>query len=208
MTSMISWRLGVSIHFDNSESFNMAYLAIRGSGAVNGVSRLHGEVSRHLFSPLFPRQSINEIPIGHVTNGVHMPSWDSAFADKLWTEACGKNRWKGELGTLEQDIDKLPDETLWQMRNDCRNELVNFTRKRFEAQSCIAGQSQEFLDSIKKVFNPGTLTLGFARRFVPYKRPNLLLHDPERFIRILTNPERQVQLVIAGKAPPFDEGRK
>ena len=194
--------------FDTSESFNMAYLAIRGSGAVNGVSRLHGEVSRHLFSILFPRQPIAEVPIGHVTNGVHMPSWDSIFADKVWTEASGKNRWKGELETLEQDITKIPDETLWQMRNDCRNELVNFIRKRFATESDIAGQSPEFIDSAKQIFNPNTLTLGFARRFVPYKRPDLLLHDQERFVRILTNQEHPVQLVIAGKAPPFDESGK
>ena len=80
---------------DSSESFNMAYLAIRGSGAVNGVSRLHGEVSRHLFQPLFPQWPMNEVPVGHVTNGVHMPTWDSPSADDLWTEACGKNRWLG-----------------------------------------------------------------------------------------------------------------
>src|SRR5664279_1055717 len=194
--------------FDRSESFNMAYLAIRGSGAVNGVSRLHGDVSRHLFSVLFPRQPINEIPIGHVTNGVHMPSWDSVFADKVWTEACGKNRWKGDLETLEEDISKIKDETLWQMRNDCRNELVNFIRKRFEEQSRVAGQSSEFIENAKEVFSPHMLTLGFGRRFVPYKRPDLLLYDEERLIRILTHPEHPVQLVIAGKAPPFDESGK
>ncbi|MDQ6903096.1 MAG: alpha-glucan family phosphorylase [Bacteroidota bacterium] len=194
--------------FDTSESFNMAYLAIRGSGAVNGVSRLHGEVSRNLFSILFPRQPIDEVPIGHVTNGVHMPSWDSKFADKVWTEACGKDRWKGDLEMLEQDIIKIPDETLWQMRNDCRNELVNFTRNRFAEESNVAGQAPEFIDSAKQIFNPKTLTLGFARRFVPYKRPDLLLHDEERFVRILTDSEYPVQLVIAGKAPPFDESGK
>lgn len=194
--------------FDTSESFNMAYLAVRGSGAVNGVSRLHEDVSRHLFSILFPRQPIHEVPIGHVTNGVHTPSWDSIFADKVWTDACGKNRWKGELETLEQDINKIPDETLWQMRNDSRNELVNFTRERFAAESDVAGQSSEFIDSAKHIFNPNTLTLGFARRFVPYKRPDLLLHDPERFVHLLTNPEHPVQLVIAGKAPPSDESGK
>src|SRR5664279_2247148 len=193
---------------DRSERFNMAYLAIRGSGAVNGVSRLHGNISKHLFSILFPRQPIDEIPIGHVTNGVHMPSWDSIFADKVWTEACGKNRWKGELETLERDITKIPDETLWQMRNDCRNELVNFIRKRFEEQSRVAGQSSEFIENAKEVFSPHMLTLGFGRRFVPYKRPDLLLYDEERLIRILTHPEHPVQLVIAGKAPPFDESGK
>lgn len=193
---------------NTSESFNMAYLAIRGSGAVNAVSRLHGEVSRHLFSVLFPRQPISDVPVGHVTNGVHMPSWDSAIADKIWTNACGKGRWKGGLETLEKNISELPDETLWQLRNECRNELVNFTRKRWEAQGGIAGRTPGLKAPVKKIFNPDTLTLGFARRFVPYKRPNLLLHDPERLIRILTNPEHPVQLVIAGKAPPFDEAGK
>jgi glycogen phosphorylase len=83
---------------DASADFNMAYLAIRGSGAVNGVSRLHGSVSRHLFAPLFPRWPVDEVPVGHVTNGVHMPTWDSAAADEIWTHACGKDRW---LGTTE-----------------------------------------------------------------------------------------------------------
>ncbi len=83
---------------DASEAFNMANLAVRGSGSVNGVSRLHGEVSRHIFAPLFPRWPEDEVPIGHVTNGVHMPTWDSAAADSLWTEACGKDRWLGDDG--------------------------------------------------------------------------------------------------------------
>ncbi|QOW12029.1 glycosyltransferase family 1 protein [Kaistella flava (ex Peng et al. 2021)] len=200
--------LGRANPFDTSEYFNMAYLAIRGSGAVNGVSHLHGKVSKSLFNILFPRQPISEIPIGSVTNGVHMPSWDSSFADKVWTDACGKNRWKGGLETLEEDIHKIKDETLWQMRNDGRNELVNFIRDRFEAQSDVADQSPEFIENAKHVFNPNTLTLGFARRFVPYKRPDLLLHDEERFVRILTNNEHPVQLVIAGKASPFDESGK
>jgi starch phosphorylase len=194
--------------FDTSESFNMAYLAIRGSGAVNGVSRLHGKVSKNLFSILFPRLPISEIPIGSVTNGVHMPSWDGAFADKLWTDACGKNRWKGELNSLQEDINNVKDETLWQMRNDCRSELVNFIRERFAAQSDVADQSSEFIENAKHIFNPDTLTLGFARRFVPYKRPDLLLYDEERFVRILTNSEHPVQLVIAGKASPFDDSGK
>jgi starch phosphorylase len=200
--------LGRTDPYNTSEHFNMAYLAMRGSGAVNAVSRLHGEVSRHLFSVLFPRQTINEVPVGYVTNGVHMSSWDSAFADKIWTEASGKNRWKGDLKTLEQDISKISDEVLWQLRNDSRNSLVNFVRERFETQLSIVKISQEIFDITSPVFDPHTLTLGFARRFVPYKRPDLLLHDKERFIRILTNPEHPVQLVIAGKAPPFDEGGK
>ena len=100
---------------DSSEPFNMAYLAIRGSGAVNGVSRLHGKVSRQLFEPLFPRWPQDEIPVGHVTNGVHMPTWDSAPADDLWTAACSKDRWQGTTKTLEQDVRRAPDASLWRL---------------------------------------------------------------------------------------------
>ena len=103
---------------DARELFSMAYLAIRGSGAVNGVSHLHGEVSRRLFEPLFPRWPAEEVPVGHITNGVHTPTWDSAPADELWTEACGKERWLGTMETLEQDIRKLPDARLWEFRTD------------------------------------------------------------------------------------------
>ena len=123
-----------------AENFNMAYLAIRGSGAVNAVSNLHEEVSKKLFASLFSRWPLDEIPVGHVTNGVHMPSWDSEFADKLWTDACGKSRWKGELVTIEEEIYKIPASTLWQFRNESRNELVNYIRKRFERQITVSGQ--------------------------------------------------------------------
>jgi len=191
-----------------SSYFNMAYLATRGSGAVNGVSRLHGEVSRDLFSNLFPRWPAEEVPVGHVTNGVHMPSWDSEYADEIWTESCGKDRWLGELKDHETHISHIGDEKLWEFRNRSRNSLVGFIRKRFERQAIISDLPSEVVGIAKQVFDPDTLTLGFARRFVSYKRPDLLLHDPERFARILTNPEHPVQLVLAGKAPPFDESGK
>ena len=192
---------------NSSESFNMAYLAIRGSGAVNGVSNLHGVVSRHLFQPLFERWPTPDVPVGSVTNGVHMPSWDSEFADMVWTKAAGKNRWRGELKTLEENIHKIPDEQLWQMRMQERENLVSYVRKRFQRQVSISGEP-EIIDIAKQVLDPNVLTLGFARRFVPYKRPTLLLHDEERFIRILTNHEQPIQLIIAGKAPPYDEAGK
>ena len=103
---------------DAREPFNMAYLAIHGSGAVNGVSRLHGEVSRLIFSPLFPRWPESEIPISSITNGVHVPSWDSVEADNLWTEMCGKERWLGTTEHLEHACKNLlSDEKIWQMRN-------------------------------------------------------------------------------------------
>ena len=200
--------LGRENPFNSSEGFNMAFLAIRGSGAVNGVSRLHGEVSRQLFGNIFPRWPKAEVPVGSVTNGVHMPSWDSEFADKIWTESCGKERWRGNLETLEGDISGVSDAELWQLRNASRTNLVNYTRQRFAKQMRDTPERPEVADLVKDIFDSNTLTLGFARRFVPYKRPNLLLHDPERLIRILTNPERPVQLIIAGKSPPFDESGK
>ena len=189
---------------DASESFNMAYLAIRGSGAVNGVSRLHGKVSRHLFGPLFPDWPADEVPIGHVTNGVHMPSWDSAAADDLWTEACGKGRWLGSTETLEQDIRRISDARLWKFRTAASQPLIDYARQRLARHYAAAGESPEVVEQIRHLFDPNALTLGFARRFATYKRPNLLLHDPARLLRLLSNPQRPVQLVIAGKAHPAD----
>jgi starch phosphorylase len=207
-------KLGITLHDllalgrrdpgDASESFNMAYLAVRGSGAVNGVSRLHGEVSRHIFLPLFPHWPEDEIPIGHVTNGVHMPTWDSAPADDLWTEACGKDRWLRTTNTMEQDIRRVSDARLWQFRIAASQSLVEYARERLSRQLASSGASPGEVDFAKQLFDPDALTLGFARRFATYKRPNLLLHDPARLLRILDNPERPVQLIIAGKAHPED----
>jgi starch phosphorylase len=189
---------------DATESFNMAYLAIRGSGSVNGVSRLHGQVSRQLFAPLFPHWPVEEVPVGHVTNGVHMPTWDSATADELWTKACGKDRWLGNSEKLEQDLRRVSDEALWQFRLATSKSLVEYARERLARHYAAAGASSETIEAAKHLFNPNALTLGFARRFATYKRPNLLLHDPERLLRLLSNPQRPVQLIIAGKAHPAD----
>ena len=208
-------RLGISFHDllalgrqnpdDSSEPFNMAYLAIRGSGAVNGVSRLHGEVSRRLFEPLFPRWPAEEVPVGHVTNGVHVPSWDSAAADDLWTEACGKDRWLGPTEHLEHEIRQISDARLWQLRTTSTKSLVEYARGRLSRQLTASGASSEAISEAEHLFDPNALTLGFARRFATYKRPNLLLHDPERLLRLLTNPEHPVQLILAGKAHPADQ---
>jgi glycogen phosphorylase len=208
-------KLGITLHDllalgrqnpnDSSESFNMAYLAIRGSGAVNGVSRLHGKVSRHLFLPLFPHWPQDEIPVGHVTNGVHMPTWDSAPADDLWTEVCGKDRWLGTTGTLEQKIRCVSDASLWQFRIAASKSLVEYARERLSRQLTASGASPKAIEGAKHLFDRNALTLGFARRFAIYKRPNLLLHNPARLLRLLANPERPVQLIIAGKAHPADQ---
>jgi len=190
---------------DSTEPFNMACLAIRGSGAVNGVSRLHGRVSRHLFEPLFLRWPTEEVPVGHVTNGVHMPTWDSAPADDLWTETCGKDRWLGTVETLEQDMRRVSDARLWQFRTATTMALVEYARERLSRQLAASGASPEAVDYARHLFDPNTLTLGFARRFASYKRPNLLLHDPQRLLRLLSNPQRPVQLIMAGKAHPADQ---
>jgi len=189
---------------DSSEPFNMAYLAIRGSAAVNGVSKLHGQVSRRLFQTLFPRWPENEVPVTHVTNGVHTPTWDSAEADRVWEGMCGKERWRETLQGMEGCFRNVGDSHLWQLRAVGRRSLVQFVRKRYPRQVAGRGGFQNEVAQAAQALDNDTLTLGFARRFAPYKRPNLLLHDPNRLVRILTNAERPVQLVLAGKAHPQD----
>ena len=186
---------------DTSEPFNMAYLAVHGSCQVNGVSKLHSQVSRHIFRTLFPRWPQDEVPIGSVTNGIHVPTWDSAAADALWSTACGKKRWRGDT-PVEDDIRQLTDEQLWQLRSTGRRQLIDHMRKRYASQLAAEGGRPSDANGI---FDENKLTLGFARRFATYKRPNLLLHDPERLIRLLSDPERPLQLILAGKAHPQDQ---
>ena len=189
---------------DLSESFNMAYLAIRGSGAVNGVSRLHGKVSRHLFEPLSPlasgrsarrirdqRSPHAELGLGGSRRSLDEGLWKRPLAD--------------DDGTLEQDICRVSDASLWQFRIAASKSLVEYARERLSRQLAVAGASPKAIDAAKHLFDPNALTLGFARRFATYKRPNLLLHNPERLLRLLANPERPVQLIIAGKAHPADQ---
>ena len=193
--------LGRANGHDGSEPFNMAYFALRCCGRVNAVSRLHGEVSRRLFQPLFPRWPQSEVPVDYVTNGVHVPSWDSAEADRVWTESCGKGRWIGALETLEEELSCATDEALWTMRAKERAALVQYVRGKAAqqeatrgAEPCKAGQQ----------FDENVLTIGLARRFTGYKRPTLLLHDRGRLTRLLTHPRHPLQLIVAGKAHPED----
>jgi len=129
-----------------------------------------------------------------------MPTWDSAAADDLWTVACGKDRWLGTTENLEQDIRRVSDSTLWKFRSAASESLVEYARGRLSRQLAASGASATAVDRAKHLFDPNALTLGFARRFATYKRPNLLLHDPQRLLRLLSNSERPVQLIIAGKA--------
>jgi glycogen phosphorylase len=189
---------------DPSEPFSMAYLALRGSGAVNGVSRLHGQVSRRIFQALFPRWPEEEVPIGHVTNGIHAPTWDSPEADELWTAACGKQRWRGNLKKVGDDLRGMTAGQLWQMRTAARKSVIEYVRIRLARQLAARGASSEETGEAGRLLDANNLTLGFARRFATYKRPNLLLHDPDRLLRILTNTRWPVQLILAGKAHPQD----
>ncbi|MCZ2148871.1 MAG: alpha-glucan family phosphorylase [Bryobacterales bacterium] len=197
-------RLGISfdemsrLGRNGGPDFNMAYLAIRGSGAINGVSRLHGAVSRGLFQPLFPRWPKEEVPVRYVTNGVHVPTWDSQGADELWTNICGRGRWRGKLENLTENFRATTDKQIWRMRGAARASLVSEVRRR-QPPEIGAGAHRPH-----SLLDPNVLTLGFARRFATYKRPTLLLHDPERLARILSDPNRPVQLVVAGKAHPSD----
>ncbi len=194
---------------DSSEPFNMAYLAIRGSGAINGVSKLHGQVSRRLFQPLFPRWPEAEVPVTHVTNGVHASSWDSAEADRLWELSCGKRCWCGTLADMEKEIRAVSDFDLWQLRVDNRKDLVEYVRRLYGRQLASRGESSDDVARAAQILDENVLTLGFARRFAAYKRPNFLLRDQARLIKILTNQEHPVQLVLAGKAHPQDtEGQE
>ena len=193
---------------NSEEPLNMAFLATRGSGVVSAVSRLHGQVSRRIFQPLYPRWPQREVPMTHVTNGVHVPSWDSASADQLWTEACGKGRWLSTLDAVVEDFKKVSAEALWELRLSQTRELLSYVRERHNSQLLSGRAAAELVKECGQHLDPDVLTVGFARRFTGYKRPHLLLHDPQRLARIINHPQRPIQLIIAGKAHPLDlEGK-
>ena len=201
--------LGCADPSDPHEPFNMAYLALRGSAAANGVSRLPGEVSRRLFAPLFSRWPLVEVPVGHVTNGIHVPSWDSELADALWTKSCGATRWYGDLRELEGKLKVVSDDGLWAFRNRSRAILIEAVRLRAaRALAARETQADQVAECAAHWLDPGVLTLGFARRFASYKRSNLLLQDPQRLSGLLTDGDRPLQIIIAGKAHPQDEAGK
>jgi len=193
---------------DRNEPFNMAFLALRGSGAVNAVSALHGFVSRGIFQPLFPRWPCADVPVGYVTNGVHVPSWDSQEADALWTQICGKDRWLIEPAHMRSAVERVGDGDLWRLRTTQRQALVRYVRHRLVRQMQERGPSSDQIRAAAHVLDPNVLTLGFARRFATYKRPTLLLSDAERLARLLCQAERPVQLIVAGKAHPHDQAGK
>lgn len=191
---------------DESEPFNMAWLAMRTCAHSNGVSALHGAVSRRIFQPLYPRWPEREVPVGHVTNGVHTPTWDSPLSDQLWTQVYGKDRWRKDPAELNpRRLQEVSDQQLWQLANEGRSRLVDYARLRLLHQWRKESTVSEHCDlALEMPLDPSILTLGFARRFAEYKRPDLLLFDPDRLERILCNPRHPVQLLVAGKAHPAD----
>ncbi len=194
---------------DPNESFNMAFLAARISSAANGVSRLHGVVTRKMVHGMWPGYSVEEIPVDSVTNGVHIRSWVSLEMTALLNRYLG-HRWAeepAESGVWNR-IDRIPDHELWRVHQIRRERLVNYARQALEAQFRRRGGSDAEIAAARSALNPDALTIGFARRFATYKRANLLLRDIPRLKRILMNPVRPVQFLLAGKAHPHDSAGK
>jgi len=188
--------------------FNMAHLAMSGCSHANGVSRLHGRVSRRIFQSSYPRWPEKEVPVDYVTNGVHIPTWDSPAAQRLWSEACPGGCGPEGIDYLKDSLTKKSDQDLWCFRAEARRDLVEYVRRRHFRQEVERGAGEEELKAAKHVLNANILTIGFARRATAYKRTDLLLSDPERLAAILKNEKRPVQLVMAAKAHPADEEGK
>ncbi len=194
---------------NDGEPFCMTILALRLAAHSNGVSRLHGKVSRQMWQGLWPGVPEEEIPIGHVTNGVHFQSWISREMKELYDRYLGP-RWREELAdqTVWQLADHIAAEELWRTHERRRERLVAFSRRRLRDQLKRRGASQAAIETASEVLDSEALTIGFARRFATYKRATLLLRDRERLARILDHPERPVQIIFAGKAHPRDDAGK
>ena len=198
-------RLGQPPDAPPGAPFRPTYLAIRGAGRINAVSARHAQTSRRIFGTLFPRWPIEEVPISHITNGVHVPSWRSPFADG---RGAGADRSLGAGTGDGERLAELDDQTLWNLRARQRAKLIEVTRSRLARQLERRGATEEQVAAARRALDADVLTLGFARRFAEYKRSDLLLRDRARLRRLLSNPARPVQLLIAGKAHPEDETGK
>ena len=195
---------------NDKELFKMPVLALKLSSCRNGVSELHGKVSRNMWSGLWPKVPLNEIPIGSVTNGIHTKSWLSEEMNSLYERYLGVE-WNNDIrkaSTWEQ-IDQIPDEEFWRTHQRCKESLIAFCRSRLKTQMQRRGTYHSELNWAEEVLDPEALTIGFARRFATYKRGNLLLKDPNRLIKLLNTPYQPLQIVFAGKAHPKDtEGKE
>ncbi len=203
------YALGSIYKTNGSSVFNMAHLAMNTAGYINGVSKLHGEVSKKMWASGYKNVPFNEIPIGHITNGVHIRSHISREMEDLLLQYIGEN-WvtNPTSSNLWERIDKIPDEELWRTHERRRERLVAFARRRLIKQIKSRGGSQEELAIASEILDPSALTIGFARRFATYKRATLIFKDIERLADIVNNKHYPVQFIIAGKAHPKDEEGK
>jgi starch phosphorylase len=193
---------------DGGEKFGVTQAALRVSRAANAVSRRHGEVAREMWKALWPDRAVDAVPIGHVTNGVHYPTWVGAPMRELLDRHLGED-WLERAADPEtwSAVDRIPDAELWAVRERQRGELVEFIRERSVTDRLVRGDAREYVEAAARAFDPETLTLGFARRVATYKRLDLLTRDAERTMALLGG-ERPVQVVLAGKAHPRDEDAK
>jgi starch phosphorylase len=189
--------------------FSMTVLALRTNGKANGVSRLHGEVSRRMWQGVWPDVPEPEIPIGHVTNGVHTATWLHPGLARL-LDAYLEPEWRERIDDPQawRALTQIPDAALWQQHNEAKQELLGLVRERRVRQLVRQGASPAEISAAECVFDPQTLTIGFARRFATYKRATLIFRDQERLKRILNDPMRPMQILFAGKAHPADEPGK
>jgi glycogen phosphorylase len=202
--------LGRTDPLNVNEPFGLTPLAIRMCRSTNGVSRKHGEVSRALWQKLWPEKKIEDIPITHVTNGVHAPTWAAPLVQSLYEKYVGAD-WQVRLRDRvqwEQAVAGIPDEELWAAHWLLKERLVAFIRQRSFLARVNRGESADYVSAAQNMFGSSNLTIGFARRVAGYKRWNLLLTDPERLLRLLNNYDRPVQFVFAGKAHPQDAQAK
>lgn len=186
--------------------FNMTLLGMGLSSCCNGVSRLHGVVSRQMFSTFYPEIPVEEIPISHITNGVHTSTWLAQDIKDLYTLYLGTD-WQDRLTdkALWKKIYDLPDTLLWGLHQTLKEKFINFARQRLVQQRRRNQEPVASVGEVKTFLSPEVLTIGFARRFATYKRATLLLRDKERLNRLVNNPEMPVQFIFAGKAHPADK---
>jgi len=201
--------LGRHNPYDEGEGFNMAILALRLANYANGVSRLHGQVARNMWQSLWPGVPEDEIPIDHITNGVHVASWVSRDLAELYDRYLGPS-WRDDPAdqTVWEGVKDIPDGELWRTHERRRERLVAVARRKLVKQLEHRGAPPTEIAQAIEVLDPKALTIGFARRFASYKRATLLFHDPNRLAKIVNNPERPVQLLFAGKAHPRDAAGK
>ena len=194
---------------DRHETFCMTVLALRLSRNANGVSELHGHVSRQMWQSIWKGVPMEEVPIAHVTNGIHIRSWLCSEISRLYDRYLGP-RWHEEPTnkTIWDRVELIPDAELWRSHERMRERLVGFVRSRMHKQAQKKGSHRATIEAASQVLDPEALTIGFARRFATYKRAALILRDPARLAKILNNPERPVQLIFAGKAHPKDQPGK